>query len=118
MNNTHEICEDIVSAIIRADCADVIDRWLCESNVMIGDRPADPAYSVFSEFYELIERLKREYHPREIRHALDQFPYKLQRGEFFLMSDERSRELKMIEYCLRSVEEKKDLETAFRKWID
>ena len=115
-----EICEEITSAIICADAAGVIDKWLAESGIRLGEQPIDPQYSVFREFYDLTKRLKQEYQPREITLALEQFPYQQRAGLLFLLppDDDRSSEIKAITYCLQAIEEKRDRETAFRKWIN
>ena len=115
-----EICEEITDAIICADAANVVNTWLAEKGIRLGEQPIDPKYSVFREFYDLTERLKQEYQTKEITSALQQFPYQQRAGRLFLLSpdDDRSSEIKAIRYCLRAVEEKRDRETAFRKWIN
>ena len=123
MNNSiaHQICDDITDAILISDAVYVVDSWACDSNVTLSARqPSDPAYSVFRQFYELASQLRLEYSSFQIKDALQQFHYQQQRGELFPLSPVSSHgwEMKMIEYCLRAVEEKKDVEVAFRKWID
>lgn len=116
----HRICEDITDAIIMADTADAVDTWLLDLNITLSGHPADPAYSVFSEFYRLAQELKQEYRPQEIGWALGQFLYQQREGRLFLLPpfSNRTEEIKMIKYCLQAIEDKKDLQTAFRKWID
>ena len=46
-DSIHEICEEITSAIICADAASVIDKWLAESGIRLGEQPIDPKYSEF-----------------------------------------------------------------------
>ncbi|HLC71009.1 MAG TPA: hypothetical protein VJI32_03325 [Candidatus Nanoarchaeia archaeon] len=115
MNNADDICEDIASTMLIADCTGVTYSWLAESGVRHSDEPLDPQFLVFKDFYEYAQQLHQEYLPQEIELAIEQFPYLQREGRLFMLYSDRSQELQMLQYCLHAIREQKDCQTAFRK---